>query len=107
MSMLFLRLLPIIGLSVNNILDYYLILGSCQYQDIKSSFSYFGGCILRKMESFNQHGSAQQFADSIVRMVVYLALLTAMASAKLQTHSFVVRLLTVDISLSMSGFYMC
>ena len=47
------------------------------------------------MESFNQHVSAHPFAARFVVMVViWLTLLTAMASAKLRTETFVVCLLS-------------
>ena len=49
------------------------------------------------MEAFNQQVSAQPLATRFVRVILCLTLLIAMASAKLHTHIFVVRLLTFNI----------
>lgn len=49
------------------------------------------------MEAFNQHLSAQPFAARFVEMVICLTLFTAMVSAKLHTHIFVVCLPTTNI----------
>eukprot|EP00253_Pinus_taeda_P017829 PITA_17829 len=43
------------------------------------------------MEAFNQHLSAQPFAARFVEMVICLTLFTAMVSAKLHTHIFLLR----------------
>ena len=50
------------------------------------------------MEAFNQQVSAvQTLPTRFVRVILCLTLLIAMASAKLHTHIFVVRLLTFNI----------
>lgn len=52
------------------------------------------------MEAFNQHVSARLFAARFVQMVLCLTFFSAMALAKIQTQTFVVRLLTFNILLS-------
>lgn len=82
---------------------------SCQYLDIKSSSQILLALLvldiitkknLSAMEAFNQHVSARLFAARFVQMVLCLTFLSAMASAKIQTQTFVVRPLTFNIFLS-------